>query len=72
MKFKVGDKVKLNPNMVHSSYVSGVSDDIEYATPFIIRKFSSTPQDRRYYLDNVNGHYAFFSYEEYLMRIKDE
>ena len=70
-RYKVGDRVKLNPNMNHSSYVDDVSDDIEYATPFIIGKFSSTRQDRRVSLETTDGCYVYFSYEKYLMEVND-
>ena len=64
-KFKIGDKVRLNPNMDHTPYLSGIDHIIKERAILTIIKIGS---DKRIYLsEGINDH-VFYSYNKYLKR----
>jgi len=75
-KFKVGDKVKLNPNMNHDHYVCAAQERI--GKTYIIYSMEGTtfevgmlPRPTWIYVETeVKEGRGFYSYEKYLMKVK--
>ena len=73
-KFKVGDKVKLNPNMNHDHYVFAVQERI--GKTYIIYSMENITFEEGFlhrptwiYVDTeVKEGHGFYSYEKYLKR----
>ena len=64
-KFKIGDKVRLNPNMDHNSYLSGIDHIIRERAILNIVKMGS---DKKIYLSEGIDDHIFYSYSKYLKR----
>ena len=64
-KFKVGDKVKLNPNMKHF-YTWDLSNYIGKRIVFIVNEIDA---DNKIFLGVTEYTNLLFSYEKYLMRV---
>lgn len=70
-KFNIGDTVRLNPNMLHNSYLNSHVIN-EYLTEklVIVNKQNKYKKNRYFFTSIMNPENTFYVPEKYLMKIK--